>query len=499
MKVIFACSAHVGHLNPTLPVVKALVSLGHEVHYICFETARAKIQSAGATFHSCADIQPELYAQRSVSSGGLGACNAIMDELGLDASSILSMMMTFNVSLEKELPGTLRFFQAIRPDVVVYDPLSFCRYASHGAAILGIPAVGLLTIAGPGAMRLHAPANLKPLTLADADSLVREFTPHAEATARMNAKYSMHLRPGIWHPDGYLDACRGNTNIVTTSKDLQDPMTPELAAAYKQDGATFEYVGPLLRLASQDTSRDKHAGDLMVRVRKAREAGRQVIMGSMGTVVTSNHSMNGWNARPATSSITGKQLCQAVWAGTFEALGAEDADSGPLIIVALGSQADPLGDIAVPANAVCVPSLQQVDLLHAGADLFLTHGGQNSFTEAMSFGTPVVVCPGFGDQIVNAQKAVDLGVGLKVDRPIGDVDKDGTATRCYKQKVCNAIAAVLSQPKFKEAARLEAQKLCTAGGIPRAVDLILAAAVDAKSEQSESIGHSTAVAGRGGA
>ncbi|CAK0830624.1 unnamed protein product [Prorocentrum cordatum] len=261
MKVVFACSAHVGHLNPTLPVVKALVSLGHEVHYICFETMRAKIESAGAKFHSCEDIQPELYARRSLAPGGIGACNAIMGELGLDTSSVLSMLMTLNLSLEKELPGTLRFFKDIRPDVVVYDPLVFCRYAAHGAAVMGIPAVGLLTLAGPGAMRLHTPAVLHPLTIADIDYAVREFTPHAEATARINDKHSMQLRPGILFPDGYMDSCRGNTIIVTTSEDLQDPMTPELSAAYTQDGARFEYVGPLLALASQEILQDKHAGN----------------------------------------------------------------------------------------------------------------------------------------------------------------------------------------------------------------------------------------------
>mmetsp|Transcript_108750 Transcript_108750/g.294876 ORF Transcript_108750/g.294876 Transcript_108750/m.294876 type:complete len:500 (-) Transcript_108750:316-1815(-) len=499
MKVVFACSAHVGHLNPTLPVVKALVSLGHEVHYICFETMRAKIESAGAKFHSCEDIQPELYARRSLAPGGIGACNAIMGELGLDTSSVLSMLMTLNLSLEKELPGTLRFFKDIRPDVVVYDPLVFCRYAAHGAAVMGIPAVGLLTLAGPGAMRLHTPAVLHPLTIADIDYAVREFTPHAEATARINDKHSMQLRPGILFPDGYMDSCRGNTIIVTTSEDLQDPMTPELSAAYTQDGARFEYVGPLLALASQEILQDKHAGNLLMRVRRAREAGRQVVMSSMGTLVTSNHSINGWDARSGSSSITGKQLCQAVWAGTFEAIGSEAADSGPLIVVALGSQADPLGDIAVPANAVCVPFFQQVDILHAGADLFLTHGGQNSFTEAMFFGTPVVVCPGFGDQVVNAQKAVDLGVGVKVDRPMGNADTDGVATRSYRQEVCNAVTTVLSQLEFKEAAMTQGHRLRDAGGVPRAVDLVLAAAADAKREQSESIEDNTAVAGRGGA
>ena len=35
--------------------------------------------------------------------------------------------------------------------------------------------------------------------------------------------------------------------------------------------------------------------------------------------------------------------------------------------------------------------LRQVDLLRLGVDVFLTHGGQNSFMEALSTGVPMVV------------------------------------------------------------------------------------------------------------
>merc|ERR1712187_741344 len=108
------------------------------------------------------------------------------------------------------------------------------------------------------------------------------------------------------------------------------------------------------------------------------------------------------------------------------------------------------------------------------------HGGQNSFTEAISFGTPVVVCPGFGEQMVNAQKAVDLGVGLKVDRPFGPADTDGIASTCYRNQVCQAVTQVLSDRSYKEAAQLQAAKLAAAGGIPRAVELILAAVSKSK-------------------
>lgn len=50
--------------------------------------------------------------------------------------------------------------------------------------------------------------------------------------------------------------------------------------------------------------------------------------------------------------------------------------------------------------------ISKVEILKAKVDLFLTHGGQNSFMESLMAGTPVVVCPGFADQIANAMRAV---------------------------------------------------------------------------------------------
>merc|ERR1712176_1259591 len=99
-----------------------------------------------------------------------------------------------------------------------------------------------------------------------------------------------------------------------------------------------------------------------------------------------------------------------------------------------GKQENALGELQPPSNACCVPSLPQVDLLKAGVDLFLTHGGQNSFMEALSFGVPVVVCPGFGDQPVNAKKAVAMGVGLQVERPVPDDGEEAMAMVSYQAK-----------------------------------------------------------------
>merc|ERR1712083_1057891 len=93
----------------------------------------------------------------------------------------------------------------------------------------------------------------------------------------------------------------------------------------------------------------------------------------------------------------------------------------------------------------------------------------------MAYGCPVVVLPGFGDQVINARKAVDLGVGLKVDRPTSK-EQDADAACRYRENVCQAVQTVLSTSSFKLAARCQQEELRTAGGVPYAVDLVLAAA-----------------------
>ena len=147
-------------------------------------------------------------------------------------------------------------------------------------------------------------------------------------------------------------------------------MTEPLAIAYERDGTRFVFVGPLL-MPSVPEALD--ANPLIQQMCQAREAGKRVVLVSMGTVITGGDKVAGWDADCNGRSITGRDLCRAVWSGTFDACG-EDF----LVITALGFQADPLGDIKVPSGAVCVPSFRQVDLLRTGVDVFVTHGGQNS-------------------------------------------------------------------------------------------------------------------------
>merc|ERR1712066_48953 len=173
--------------------------------------------------------------------------------------------------------------------------------------------------------------------------------------------------------------------------------------------------------------------------------------------------------------LSGRELCHGAWGGVFDALGRSSPEEGPLLVVGLGPQSASLGALELPANVVCATGVPQVDILKAGVHVFLTHGGQNSFTEALANKVPVVVCPGLGDQFVNAQKAVDMGVGLKVDRPDPDAGHEIEAIVAYRADVKAALLEVFGKPEFQQRATRCGDNLRRAGGVPRSVQLVLQA------------------------
>ena len=101
--------------------------------------------------------------------------------------------------------------------------------------------------------------------------------------------------------------------------------------------------------------------------------------------------------------------------------------------------------------------------------LFVTHGGQNSFMEALTAGVPLVVCPGFGDQMGNAARAEKLGIGLKVERPKSG---ESVTLAAYEEAICEACEKVVGSGAVQKAKDLsvEAQR---GGGTEKVVELIL--------------------------
>ncbi|CAG2114056.1 unnamed protein product [Medioppia subpectinata] len=76
-----------------------------------------------------------------------------------------------------------------------------------------------------------------------------------------------------------------------------------------------------------------------------------------------------------------------------------------------------------------VPQIQVLPLV----DLVVTHGGNNTVTETLYYGKPMVVLPVFADQFDNAQRLHELGYGLRLD-----------TYRCSEAELLGAIDKLLN-------------------------------------------------------
>jgi MGT family glycosyltransferase len=80
-------------------------------------------------------------------------------------------------------------------------------------------------------------------------------------------------------------------------------------------------------------------------------------------------------------------------------------------VVSMGPQH---ADIDLAPTMVGAEFLPQTSVMPQ-VDLVITHGGNNTTTEAFHFGKPMIVLPLFWDQYDNAQRVHELGFGVRLD------------------------------------------------------------------------------------
>lgn len=90
-----------------------------------------------------------------------------------------------------------------------------------------------------------------------------------------------------------------------------------------------------------------------------------------------------------------------------------------------------------PSNVRIEKWLPQNDVLaHKNLKLFITHGGLLSTTEAVYHGIPLVGIPVFGDQKMNMDRSVSIGLGKAL--PLKELNGD---------KLFSIIKEVLDNPE----------------------------------------------------
>ncbi|MBR5156011.1 MAG: glucosyltransferase, partial [Clostridia bacterium] len=117
------------HTNPTLGVVRELVSRGHEVWYYSYNMMREKIESAGATFISCDDYGAEQNLSAKDSA-----------RVGKDLAFSVKILVDTTLALDDKVCMEMA---ELKPDLIVAD--SMALWGKAVALKLGIPFVSSTT------------------------------------------------------------------------------------------------------------------------------------------------------------------------------------------------------------------------------------------------------------------------------------------------------------------------------------------------------------------
>lgn len=128
-KIAFFCIPAHGHTNPTLGVVRELVSRGHQVWYYSYEIMRKKIEATGAAFVACDeyDMEQKLRPKDSV-------------RVGKDLAFSTKILVDTTLTLDEHI---FRDMEALCPDCIVAD--SMAVWGKAIALKLNIPFVSSTT------------------------------------------------------------------------------------------------------------------------------------------------------------------------------------------------------------------------------------------------------------------------------------------------------------------------------------------------------------------
>jgi MGT family glycosyltransferase len=133
------------------------------------------------------------------------------------------------------------------------------------------------------------------------------------------------------------------------------------------------------------------------------------------------------------------------------------ADSPFTVIVSKGPQHE---ELELAGNMVGEEFLPQTSILPQ-VDAVITHGGNNTVTESLYFGKPMVLLPVFWDQYDNAQRMDETGFGIRLDTYGHD-----------PAELPAAVDRLLDDEALRQRLAAVSQRLQAAPGTERAADLI---------------------------
>ena len=383
-KIVFFCIPAHGHTNPTLGVVRELISRNNEVFYYSYESMRSKIEATGAHFIPCDAYDPQIHLKQE---------DAV--RLGHDLAFSTNLIVDITLALDDAIIEDMR---SLQPDLIIADSMAFLGKLI--AKKLNIPFVSSTTTFAFN--RYSA----KVMKQGGMNILSMLF-----ALPKVNRSLNK-LRAKGYLIKNVLDIVANDnaTNtIVYTSREFQ-PCAETFSGSY-------HFVGPILR-------------EPKIQLEKI---AKPTVYISLGTVENNKQSFY----RDCLKALAGEEYRVIISAG-------ENTD-----LAALGQ---------IPENCIVQPSVDQSAVL-AVTDVFLTHCGMNSVSEALYYGIPLVLYPSTPEQQGVANRVQELGAGCFLK---------GTSTKEIQEIIKN----VLNNAAMRGRAKAIADGFHRCGGAKAAVDFL---------------------------
>ena len=238
-KIVFFCIPAHGHTNPTLEVVRELVSQGHEVVYYSYNMLKEKIEATGAKFISCDDYNMEQK---------LSPADSV--RIGKDLAFSTKILVDTTLALDEMVCEEM---QKLRPDCIVADSMAI--WGKCVAMKLGIPFVSSTTTF---AFNRHS-AKIMKQSVAQVLKMIFSMGKIQNGIKRLQAKG--------YPVNNVLDIIQNDDNVNTVVY-----TSPQFQPASETFSDKYVFVGPSIRPATSQ-------------IEKTHE---KLIYISMGTVVNNN-------------------------------------------------------------------------------------------------------------------------------------------------------------------------------------------------------------------
>jgi UDP:flavonoid glycosyltransferase YjiC (YdhE family) len=416
-RIIVGSVPVVGHINPLVPVVRALCARGHDVRWYTGNKYRSKVEATGAQFvgpthardYDDAEIERE-FAGRTRLRG--------IAQLKFD------MKHVFIDNAPGQLRDLQRIAQAFAPDALLceagtFGGLFYSESSGVPLAVLGVIPLARSSIdtapfglgLAPDASALGRVRN-RVLNWAVERVLFRDVQQHWNETRRQ-----LGLAPTGW----WLNA--GDRATV-----YLQPTIPSLEHPRSDLPRNVRFIGMIPPDAPQNWVPPDFWHEL--------DGTRPIVHVTQGTLA---------NAAPV------------LIAPALEGLANEDV----LVVVATGGRApESLGLRNVPPNARIGTFLSYPALLPK-TSVMVTNGGYGGVQMALAHGVPLVVAGASEDKPEVATRVARSGAGVNLET--------GTPT---PERLRTAVRAVMRESRYRERARALAAEYARYDAVKLAVETI---------------------------